>query len=155
MSFIKSKKFLAIFAFVLIFTVIVVALYGQNFQSKVVVGGKTFTVKVAETRYLLEKGLSGHKPLSSDEGMFFVFQAPQKYGFWMKDMTFAIDIIWLDSNYKISHIEKNVKPETYPKVFYPETDSKYVLEVQAGQSEILNLKIGDFVQFITKDSKNS
>ena len=155
MNFIKSKKFLAIFAFILIFAVIVVVLHGFTFKSKVIVGGKTLTVEVVETKYLLEKGLSGHKPLLSDEGMFFVFQAPQKYGFWMKDMTFPIDIIWLDSNYKISHIEKNVKPETYPKVFYPETDSKYVLELQAGQSEILNLKIGDFVQFITKDSKNS
>jgi uncharacterized membrane protein (UPF0127 family) len=121
----------------------------------VIVGGKTYTVEVVETKYLLEKGLSGHKPLSSNEGMFFIFQTPQKYGFWMKDMTFPLDIIWLDSNYKISHIEKNVKPETYPKVFYPEVDSVYVLEIQAGQSDILNLKIGDFVQFITKDSKNS
>jgi uncharacterized membrane protein (UPF0127 family) len=155
MNFIKSKKFLAFFTFILIFIAVVAILHGFTFKSKVIVGGKTYTVEVVETKYLLEKGLSGHKPLLASEGMFFVFQTPQKYGFWMKDMTFPIDIIWLDQNFKISHIENNVKPETYPKVFYPETDSKYVLELQAGQSEISNFKIGDFVQFITKDSKNS
>ncbi|KND48172.1 MAG: hypothetical protein AB201_01075 [Parcubacteria bacterium C7867-006] len=151
----KSDKIAIIFILVAVFIIIVVLLSNFTYRARVVVGGAVFNVDVAETKYLLEKGLSGHKPLTKDEGMFFVFQKPDNYGFWMKDMLFPIDIIWISSDFKITHIEKSVLPETYPKVFYPEIDSMYVLEISAGSSDALNLKIGDSVQFFRKTSKNS
>ena len=111
----------------------------------VTLGGKLFSVEIADTPATQERGLSGHAPLSDGQGMLFVFDKSDNYGFWMKDMTFPIDIVWLNSDMKIAHIEKSVFPETYPKVFYPNALTQYVLEISAGQSDILHLKTGDSV----------
>ncbi len=110
---------------------------------QLVLGGKVFTVEIADTAPLREKGLSGHLPLLENQGMLFVFDTSGDYGFWMKDMTFPIDIIWLDSDTHITHIESSVWPYSYPTVYHSSIPSRYVLELSAGQAESLNLKIGD------------
>ena len=58
--------------------------------------GKTLQVDLALTDEEKARGLSGRESLDEDEGMLFVFDVPGNYGFWMKDMNFAIDIIWLN-----------------------------------------------------------
>src|SRR3989338_5744277 len=79
-------------------------------RSELILNGKVFLVEIVDTFILREKGLSGHKPILDNEGMFFVFDKPDNYGFWMKDMQFPIDIIWLNKDLKIIYIEKSVSP---------------------------------------------
>lgn len=100
-------------------------------------------IDIAEDNISRAKGLSGRKSLKDDQGMLFVFETLGVYKFWMKDMNFPIDIIWFDGNQKIVHIEKNVLPESYPKLFGPDEETKYVLEVTAGFSVKNDLKVGD------------
>jgi uncharacterized membrane protein (UPF0127 family) len=109
--------------------------------------GHVFSVEIADTAKKIAMGLSGHQPLSSDQGMFFIFDQPDNYGFWMKDMLFSLDIIWFDSEMKIVHIERNLSPETYPAIYYPDRPSKYVLEIPAGISDKYGFKIGDYAKF--------
>lgn len=78
------------------------------------------------------KGLSGREKLEEGEGMLFVFEKPDRYAFWMPDMRFAIDIIWLDENMKVVHIQENATPESYPESFTPSVPALYVLEVPTG-----------------------
>jgi hypothetical protein len=85
--------------------------------------------------------------LAKNEGMLFVFNHPSQHVFWMKDMNFPIDMIWLDENLKIIYFQKNVLPESYPATFGPDQNSLYVLEVNAGFSDKHNLKIGDSLSF--------
>ncbi len=113
-------------------------------QGEVVFGTQRFVVEIVSTPDALEKGLSGHRPLTQREGMLFAFPKPDRYGFWMKEMTFPIDIIWLDENKKVVYIEKSVLPSTYPTVFYPPVDARFVLEILDGQSEIAGIRVGDF-----------
>ena len=120
----------------------------QKQIKEVIVGGKTFFVELAKTEVEQNRGLSLHVPLLDNRGMLFVFQKPDLYGFWMKDMLFPLDIIWIDGELRIIHIEKSILPDTYPKTFYPESKSLYVLEISAGQSDILNIKTGDTVKFV-------
>ncbi|MBI4156077.1 MAG: DUF192 domain-containing protein [Candidatus Zambryskibacteria bacterium] len=135
--------------FILVAVVVILAIFVRyNAKSEVILNGKVFQVEVVSTQSALEKGLSGHKLLEVNQGMFFIFQKPDNYGFWMKDMTFPIDIIWLDSSFKVVHVEKSLLPETYPKTFYSNAPSLYVLEVLAGISDKINLKIGDTIKFI-------
>ena len=117
---------------------------------QIVLGEKTFTMDVADTEVTQSQGLSGRSELLENGGMIFIFQNPDKYGFWMKDMLFPIDIIWIDQNFKIIHVEKSLLPSSYPKVFTPESLALYVLEIKAGEWEKLNLKIGDRVEFTQK-----
>lgn len=116
----------------------------------VIINEKVFSVSIMDTAKARENGLSGRSPITIDEGMLFIFEKEDFYGFWMKDMLFSIDMIWIDANLKVVHIERNVSPQTYPKVFRPTSKSLYVLEILAGQSEINNIKIGDSVKILKK-----
>ena len=79
--------------------------------------------------------------------MLFIFLIPDKYGFWMKDMKFSLDLIWMDKNLAIVDMTKNLSPETFPAVFSSSSPVKYVLEVNAGWSDRNKIKIGDTVVF--------
>jgi uncharacterized membrane protein (UPF0127 family) len=108
---------------------------------------RTIPVILAETDATREKGLSGTPLLAPNTGMFFIFQKPDNYGFWMKDMAYPLDIVWLDSDFHIVHIAENVKPETYPEVFYASTHAMYVLELNAFDARHYNFVQGAQVQF--------
>ncbi len=105
---------------------------------------------VASTVQERERGLSGTESLPEDSAMLFTFDKPDFYGIWMKDMKIPIDIFWLDENYKIIHIEENISPQTYPKVFLPPEKSTYVLETNAGFAEKNKLKEGKLLNFSKK-----
>jgi uncharacterized membrane protein (UPF0127 family) len=103
----------------------------------------SLTVDQAVTPEEQELGLSGRKSLEEDEAMLFPFKESEKHYFWMKDMKFPIDMIFMDKDLKVVYIKKNALPESYPSVYGGEVDSEYVLEVAAGISDKANLKIGD------------
>ena len=111
-------------------------------------GSTTYTMDIADTPAEQEQGLSGRPPLAPDTGMIFIFDKPDNYGFWMKDMNFPLDIIWISSDLHIIHIEKNLTPQTYPTVYYPNVPTQYVLEISAGQTDQNNIKIGDLVKIL-------
>ncbi len=112
----------------------------------VLIGGKKLKVDVADTEESREEGLSDRKSLGQDEGMLFIFEESGLYAFWMKDMNFSIDIIWISADNKIVYIQKNATPDSYPKAFSPGKQAKYVLEVATGFSDKNNLKEGDSMQ---------
>ena len=114
------------------------------------VPGYTITLLIATTPAEHELGLGGISSLASTSGMFFVFDKPDDYGFWMKDMEFSLDIIWLDQSFKIIHIEHDLSPSTYPKVFLPGSPAKYVIEVNAGMAKKFSLAIGQTMQIYQK-----
>lgn len=107
------------------------------------IASTTIEVQIAQTDSARQKGLSGRRSLDPNTGMLFIFENPDFYGFWMKDMLFAIDIIWLDEDMRIVHIESSVDPTTYPQTFISKVPAKYVLEVLAGFAIQKGLKIGD------------
>lgn len=99
------------------------------------------------------RGLSKHRPLAPNEGLLFEFPTPDFYGIWMKDMLFAIDVIWFDSDYTVVHIVENFMPESYPKVLKPDTPSRFVLELPAGSVERTKVKIGAQLNFFDERPK--
>ena len=98
---------------------------------------------VVRTQKEQTRGLSGRKFLEEDAGMLFVYERERIPGFWMPDMNFSIDIIWIDKNKKIVGIEEHVAPETYPEIFRPSSPVLYVLEVNAGWSKDHNITLND------------
>lgn len=111
------------------------------------IGGVILNVEVADTSTERIKGLSGKEELSEDEGMLFVFDKEGYYGIWMKEMNFPIDIVWLDKNKKIIHVENAASPETYPKAFTSSSPALYVLETSANFFKSHKIKIGDIAEF--------
>ena len=112
-----------------------------------VLGGKNFTADVSDTDELRELGLSGRAMLGDSQAMIFEFPQNGIHKFWMKDMFFEIDMIWLNDKKEIVHIEKSATPDSYPKTFGPNGLSRYVIEAESGISDELGLKVGDKVEF--------
>ncbi len=108
------------------------ALPGPNPQHYLMLNGKTISLEIADTPALQEQGLSDRATLAQDHGMLFVFPTSGYEHFWMKDMHFPLDIIYLDSNDRVVTIFADVAPDTYPKTIAPAAPAKYVLEVNAG-----------------------
>lgn len=103
----------------------------------------SFRAQVVETESEKQKGLGGQKAICSDCGMLFFFDKPGKYSFWMKDMLFAIDILWIMDG-KIIFIEKNVLP-SFSGTMRPAENVNRVLEIKAGTVDSLGISLGDSV----------
>jgi len=134
---VKNLFFLIIGVFIIIWSFYVVwhkpSPYLGEGAGEVSIEGKTFKVEIADNDIERAKGLSGREFLAQGHGILFIFPQPGVYGFWMKDMNFSIDIVWLDEDLKVVGIEQNVGPETFPQTFYPPVHIKYVVEVNAGE----------------------
>lgn len=103
-------------------------------------------IEFAETDYETQTGLMYRKSMQPNRAMLFIFDDIKRRSFYMKNTEFALDIIYLDGNKKIVSIQKNAKP--YDKGSLPsEAPAKYVLEVNAGQSDLWGLEAGDIMEF--------
>ena len=109
---------------------------------KIIIGDRVIKVESAESVMEKQKGLSGRNFMRTNNGMLFIFSQSDYYPFWMKDMKFPIDIIWIDEKLKIIGFEKNINPNSFPKKFIPQLPAKYVLEVNGGWSDKNEIKEG-------------
>jgi len=108
----------------------------------VTVGTTTIVVDIATTSVARAQGLSGRGSLAWGQGMLFVFPKEEYWGFWMKDMQFAIDIIWANEEGIINTVLSSASPDTYPQKFYPTAPALYVLEVPAGYAAAQGIGVG-------------
>lgn len=97
-------------------------------------GDKKFQLEIVSTAESQQKGLGGRSNMADDHGMIFVFDPPATQCFWMKDMQFALDIIWLNAEKKVTKVAQNISPESYPEKFCSDDATKYVIELNAGQA---------------------
>ncbi|KKR48678.1 MAG: hypothetical protein UT86_C0003G0007 [Candidatus Magasanikbacteria bacterium GW2011_GWC2_40_17] len=119
--------------------------------AQIKIGGQILMVDLAQNPAAWQKGLSGRKSLAENQGMLFVFPLASRRAFWMKDMNFSIDIIWINEG-KIVDIAPNLKPSMLDPlpVYSPRLPANLVLEVAAGFSQKNELKIGDSLELLTK-----
>jgi uncharacterized membrane protein (UPF0127 family) len=113
-------------------------------------GQKIKILDILRTDEERSRGLSGRDAIAANEGMYFTFPEEDAYGFWMKDMRFPIDIIWISKG-KIFDITKNALPEPGVsdgalKVYVSQGPIGTVLEMTAGAEKMYNLKVGDAIQ---------
>lgn len=122
--------------------------YGLSDGRKIVrIGDAEVMAELAVTPHEKSEGLSGREALSAGEGMFFVFEGPRRYSFWMKDMSFAIDIIWIDENKEVIDITYDARPDSYPFQFQPRYPAQYALEVKSGWAQSRGVQVGDVAEF--------
>lgn len=102
--------------------------------------------EVADTSASREEGLSGRSGLRNGHGMLFVFDFPGRYGFWMKDMSFPIDMIWINENGVVVNVVENAKPEDYPMNYINQAPASYVLELEANKAREYGVYLGSKVK---------
>lgn len=104
-----------------------------------------YKLKQLTTAEQQQRGLSGTEQLPAKEGMLFVYENEREICMWMKDMQYAIDMIWLDAGKKVTAIEHFVSPETYPERFCH--DGKYVIEIGGDQTLHSGIREGQVLSF--------
>lgn len=114
---------------------------------RITVGSAHFRVRIADTEAARTRGLSGTAPLKESEGMLFVFPAPTNVSFWMKDMSYPLDMVWIDAQKKVVGIAAATMPDTYPETFSPSAPVQYVLEIRGGEASRSGIQVGDPVSF--------
>ncbi len=112
-------------------------------RTTLTIGKTVLHVDIADTPALRAHGLSNRTQLSDNMGMLFIFDAPGRYGFWMSNMRFPIDLIWIDAEHRIVGVTSDVSPNSFPEIFYPPGPVRYVLETPAGFFESHNLSVGE------------
>ncbi|MGI0036952.1 MAG: DUF192 domain-containing protein [Nitrososphaera sp.] len=115
----------------------------------VTVNGVPLVADLAITGDQRSKGLAVKDSLAENESMLFYFPKANEYAFWMKDMKFPIDIIWLGTDRKVIHIEHSLEPcdsDACP-LYKPEGKTQYVLETVAGFAQKYSVNEGTVVEF--------
>lgn len=112
-------------------------------MAQIELAGERFVAFVSDTEELRSRGLSDFSSLSEGQAMLFAFDEPGNWGFWMKDMDFPIDIVWIGDDMRVVSIAENVSPETFPETFFPDAPAIYAIELPAGTAERIGAREGD------------
>lgn len=111
----------------------------------VTIGSVMVQASVADSLAKRIKGLSGTPFLPEEVVKLFAFGVPGSHSIWMKDMNYALDIMWAAEGGEIVHIEENVSPDSFPTSFSSPVPAWYVVEANAGFVEQNKIEIGDEV----------
>lgn len=118
----------------------------------VTIGGFSWPVELAVTDEEQVLGLSGRAELAAGSGMLFVWAGESRRSFWMPDMNFPLDIVWIDGDCAVVAITREAPPQRpgqsraeLPR--YVVDGVQYVLEINAGEAALRGVKVGDGVEF--------
>ncbi len=117
-------------------------------------GSGVFDATIAYTQPARERGYGGVSTIPENGALILAFPSSDTWQITMKDMKVPLDIIWLNAEKKVVHIEKNVSPDGGAfTVLTPGKPARYVIEVPAGtvkakaiavgRSAIFDVKTGD------------
>jgi uncharacterized membrane protein (UPF0127 family) len=103
-------------------------------------------IDISDTDFERQTGLMYRSSMRNNQGMFFVFDDEQERSFYMKNTKIPLDLIYIDSDLKIVSFQKNAQP--FNESSLPSNaPAKYVLEVNAGLSDIWQLSVGDSLSY--------
>jgi hypothetical protein len=111
--------------------------------------GRSVTAELALTEAERALGLMNREKILPDQGMLFVFDEEAVHSFWMKNTLVPLDMLWLDRDRRIVHIERDVPPcQADPCPSYgPRRPVSYVLELKGGMAAAFRLKASDKLDF--------
>jgi len=144
---IKRRCLLIIVSFLVIIIIMFVLINSKT--EKVCINNHCFDVELVQTQEQRNRGLMYRESLGENQGMLFVFDEEKEQSIWMKNMLIPLDIIWINNDKEIVHIEKNVQPCTEEDCgsIRPNKKAKYVLEINAGQANKASFEIGNKLIF--------
>lgn len=112
----------------------------NKFNQTVSVGDKNYRVEVVASASDMATGLAKYDRLENDQGMLFDFQTKTSPAFWMKNMNFDIDIVWL-SDGAVVGVSRGYAA-TPLTLINPPSPVDQVLEVKQNSG----IKVGDRVK---------
>jgi uncharacterized membrane protein (UPF0127 family) len=118
--------------------------------------GRSVTAELAVTDAQRALGLMNREKVLPEQGMLFVFDKEAVHSFWMKNTLVSLDMLWLDRDRRIIHIESDVPPcKSDPCPSYgPGRPALYVLELKGGMAAAFRLKVYDKLDFLLPQRKS-
>lgn len=115
-------------------------------------GAHDITVEIATTPAQSERGLGYRDTLAADAGMIFELHATARPAFWMKGMRIPLDMVWIGDDKRVTSVTANIPPQpgvpdAQLRRYAPETQVRYVLEVNAGAASRLGIAPGAQLSF--------
>jgi uncharacterized membrane protein (UPF0127 family) len=149
--FIKASQLL-FFSLILLQNLCTAQTREKKFVKMFFPDGGVITAELAVTDEERQLGLMHRKKINPDQGMLLVFEQVNFYSIWMKNMKVPLDILWLDREKRIVHIERDVPPceEDPCPTYTSRLPAIYVLELKAGSVKEHKLKMYDRVDFVLK-----
>ena len=140
-----NKKIIILIVILIVFFIILAIPIPMKKTTTLKYKDFVFETEIRDTNSGRKTGLTNYESLDKSQAMLFEFKEENEYGFWMKNMKFPIDMIWLDEDFKITDIKNNIQPcESEPCPIYIGI-GKYVLEIYADLSNELNMIVGDSI----------
>lgn len=137
-------------AFLQVLLILPLAACASDANHWVELGGKRYTVEIADTDGERARGLMFRDGMPAERGMLFIHDAEEPQAYWMKNTRIPLDILYFDSERRLVSQQRDVPACTlgdgcppYPS----NAPALYVLELNAGQAEALGLKDGAELKF--------
>ena len=108
------------------------------------IGENAYKLYIADNPESRTQGLSDIESMHRFEGLMFKFDDAQRYSFWMKDMRFALDFVYVKDEIIVDLI-RNKTPESYPESIMPQQPVDTIIELRAGEIDRSNPQIGDHI----------
>jgi len=107
--------------------------------------GRVIAAEIADTPEKVARGYMYRTQVGERDGMIFVFPVSDVHPFWMKNTLVPLDMIWMDEEFGVLHIQPSAPPcRADPCPSYgPLRKAAYVLEVRGGTTAEEGLKVGD------------
>ncbi len=125
------------------------AMYQENYDTRIAIGEHSFVAEVVSTPTLMQKGMMYRPNIAAENAMLFAYAHPQQMTFWMKNMRIPLDILFFNSGGVLQEIKSNVPPcatEECPTYPARHDDNQFVVEMKAGQAEVLGIVVGDILR---------
>ena len=143
------KKYSIIIVIIILATIVFfIAKSNANSQQACIENKACFDIEIVDSDEELVLGLSNRNQIPESQGMLFVLSEESAPRFWMKSMRFPIDIIWINSEMRVSGIVRDFQPcepDGVCPVVYPDEEISYVFEINSGLSDAYGFEEGDRV----------
>ena len=118
----------------------------------VAIGEFAWTVELALTPQEQAQGLSGRAELPPGAGMLFVYDTEGRRSFWMPDMNFPLDMVWINGDCQVVDVTRDAPPQAPGQSLddlprYSVDNAQYILEINAGESATYGITPGAPVKF--------
>ncbi len=143
------KKIVLFLSFLVFSLVLVNNSLGYGLDKATFSNGVSVDIEIASMPSELRRGLMYRESLPESRGMLFIMDSEDLHSFWMKNMNFAVDMIWIDSDFTVVDVTRDAEPcdGVLCEGFSPDVPAAYVLEVPAGYALRQGVDVGVAVVF--------